>query len=245
MKIDVCFTPAELAGLELAGKTAVVIDALRATSTIVVALANGARAVYPAGSIDDAVRLIQNTGRDGALLCGERRCVRPDGFDLGNSPLEFTAERVDGKLIAFTTTNGTAALQSVSAARETLVAAYLNLGAMVEALEAEEDVVIVCAGRERRLALEDAVCAGMIVRRLRERGVALKTADGAAAAVVLARQYGDALPRLLAATAAGRQLAELGLEADVELCAELDRYTVVPRVRDRQVVSTVSEGLTA
>lgn len=240
VKIDVCFTPAELAGLDAAGSTAVVIDALRATSTITVALANGARAVYPANAIEDAVRLMQNLGRDGALLGGERRCVKPDGFDLGNSPLEYTAERVAGKMIALTTTNGTLALHAVPSAKETFVLSFLNLAAIADALvESEADnVVIVCSGRERRFAIEDAVCAGMLVRTLQDRDIEMDSGDSAVAARVLADRLGTDLETLLLDSAAGRFLVEIGMRDDVVFCAGVDTHPVVPRVRDRQVVLT-------
>src|SRR5690606_24311561 len=104
--VDVCFTPDELVSGELQGRVAVVVDVLRATSSIVEALANGARSVLPVASIEAAVRLAQNVGRDQVLLCGERRGLPIEGFDLGNSPREFTPERVAGKTLIMTTTNG-------------------------------------------------------------------------------------------------------------------------------------------
>jgi 2-phosphosulfolactate phosphatase len=238
VRLDVCFTPGEVASAELGGRVAVVLDVLRATSTIVEALANGARTVFPAPSIDEAVRLAQNIGREQVLLCGERRCLPVEGFDYGNSPRDYTAERVTGKSLVLTTTNGTPALLASSGARRTLVGSFLNLGAVVDALvEDGGPVTVICAGREKRFALEDAVCAGAIVLGLRGRlDGSLELNDAAAAAEFLARTRLPDLERLLGETAAGRQLFEVGLGEDVAYCASIDRHCVVPQYRDRQVV---------
>ena len=128
MRIDVFFTPREL-NRQLTGRVAAVIDVLRATSTIVEALANGARSVYPAATMDDAVRLAQSLGRKEVLLCGERGSRKIEGFDLGNSPLEFTREAVADKVVVMTTTNGTPALVAGSTADRCVVASFLNLSA--------------------------------------------------------------------------------------------------------------------
>lgn len=238
MRLDVYFTPGEVAAGDISDRVAVVIDVLRATSTMVEALANGARGVFPAATIDDAVRVVQNLGRETALLCGERRCLPVEGFDLGNSPAEFTAERVASKLLVMTTTNGTQAVLASNGAREILIASFLNLEAVASELAAaDDDVAIVCAGRERRFALEDAVCAGALADRLRARlGRRYHGNDAADAARTLARRRGGELETLFRHTAAGRQLVEAGLEADLAACAAIDRHAIVPRVRDRQVV---------
>lgn len=237
MMVDVCFTPDEVVPGELQGRVAVVVDVLRATSTIVEALANGARSIYPVASIDAAVRLAQNIGRDQVLLCGERRGLPIDGFDLGNSPREFTAERVAGKSLIMTTTNGTPALLATTAARSTLVASFLNLSAILSALAAEAlPVTVVCAGRERRFSLDDAVCAGAVVLGgEREVDAGRDLPDTALAAALLARERLDDLPGLFRGTAAGRQLIEAGLGEDLEFCARLDRYEIVPRFHDGQI----------
>jgi 2-phosphosulfolactate phosphatase len=237
MMVDVCFTPDEVVPSELQGRVAVVVDVLRATSTIVTALANGARSIYPVGSIDAAVRLAQNIGRDQVLLCGERRGLPIDGFDLGNSPREFTAERVAGKALVMTTTNGTPALLATTSARSTLVASFLNLGAILAALAAQElPVTVVCAGREKRFSLDDAVCAGAVVLGgAREIEPGRNLPDTAFTAALLARDRLDDLPGLFRGTAAGRQLVDVGLGEDLEYCAQLDRYDIVPRFHDGQI----------
>ena len=112
MRIDVLLTPAEAGARSLSGRIVAVIDVLRATSTIVAAMANGARAIVPVAEIEDALRLAKTHGRDNVLLCGERRSRKIEGFDLGNSPLEFTSEAVADKLVVMTTTNGTRACRT-------------------------------------------------------------------------------------------------------------------------------------
>lgn len=237
--VDVCFTPDEVVPSELQGRVAVVVDVLRATSTIVEALANGAKSVFPVASIEAAVRLAQNMGRDQVLLCGERRGLPIDGFDLGNSPGEFTPERVAGRSLIMTTTNGTPALLATASARETLVASFLNLRAVVARLaEAGEAATVICAGREKRFSLDDAVCAGAVVlgivgERSEEQSQSLP--DTAQAAALLAGARPADLKVLFQETAAGRQLIAAGLGADLEFCAQMDRHDIVPRFHNGQI----------
>jgi 2-phosphosulfolactate phosphatase len=242
VRLDVFFTPVELAGQELPERV-VVIDVLRATSTMVEALANGARAIFPVATVDDAARIAQNVGRDSVLLCGERKALPIEGFDLGNAPPEFTADQVDGKSLVMTTTNGTQALLSVAERRgvgdgersEILAGAFLNLSAVIRRLEPGAAAVIVCAGREGRFALEDAVCAGAIVRGLEASGRTPELNDAAIAARGLARRHMRDLERMLELTAAGRHLREVGRGDDLSFCASVDRTDAIPRFRDRKL----------
>lgn len=235
MKVEVRFTFPEAGFTDLTEATVVVVDVLRATSTMVEALANGARAIYPAESTDEAMRLAQSLGRDELLLCGERRGLKIEGYDLGNSPVEFTEAAVGGKRLIMNTTNGTQAFLAVEGAERVLAGSLLNLAAVVDAVARAERVVVVCAGREGLFALEDAVCAGILVRRLQAaRGDDLELGDGARAARVLCDLVQpDAA--FLADTDAGRSLARMGAEADLEWCARLDRHRVVPEMHDRMI----------
>jgi 2-phosphosulfolactate phosphatase len=230
-------TPAELPPGELDGRTVVVIDVLRATSSIVEALASGARSIYPVASVEDALRLAQALGRDDVLLCGERKCLPIDGFDLGNSPREFTPEKVSSKTLVMSTTNGTAAVSTAAAADRVLIASFLNIGAVAEELaRSDQPPIILCAGRERQFALEDAVCAGELVRRLLEDGAHdWVLNDGALAARELTRRFGvDA--EMFAITAAGQLIVDAGLGEDLAFCARHDRHSVVPVLRDRHLM---------
>jgi 2-phosphosulfolactate phosphatase len=216
----------------------VVIDVLRATSVIAQAIASGARMIYPAGSTEEAVRLGQNLDRSELILCGERGGLRIEGFDLGNSPLEFTPDAVDDRILVMATTNGTPALVAASTARRTLAASFLNLGAVADAVADEEAVTMICAGREKRFALEDAVCAGMLVDRLlKGRTKEMELNDGALASVGLAKRFGPDLDAMMRDTEAGRQLIDIGHDYDVVYCAGVDQLDVVPRLEDRRITA--------
>ena len=147
MRLDVFVTPGEIAAPALAGRTVVVLDILRATTSIVEALNAGARSVFPVGSIEEALRLANNFGRDEVLLAGERRCLPIEGFDLGNSPREFTEDRVGGKTIVMTTTNGTAAMALTVNADRVYIGALSNRSAVIDLLvQSEADPVFLCSG---------------------------------------------------------------------------------------------------
>ncbi|HSJ05229.1 MAG TPA: 2-phosphosulfolactate phosphatase [Longimicrobiales bacterium] len=226
MRVDVAFTPAEVRG-GTGGRTVVVVDVLRATSTIIHALVSGARSVLPVAGVEEAARKAEALGRDAATLCGERDTQPIRGFDLGNSPPEFTRERVGGKTLVMTTTNGTAALLEATGAARCYVGAMLNVSAVAGRLREEGgDALLLCAGREGAFAAEDALCAGRILRLLREAGAGVTGNDAAAAAWRLARTASAA--RVLERSAAGRRLKELGRGEDIAFCAREDVYTSVP-----------------
>jgi 2-phosphosulfolactate phosphatase len=235
VRVEVRFTFPEAGFTDLSEATVVVVDVLRATSTMVEALANGARAIYPSESTEEAMRLVQSLGRDDLLLCGERRGLPIEGYDLGNSPAEFAPEVIEGKRLVMNTTNGTQAFLAAEGAERVIAGAFLNLAAVTDAVAHAARVVVVCAGREGLFALEDAVCAGILVRRLEAaRGEDIELGDGARAARALCDLVQpDAA--FLADTDAGRALAKLGLEADLEWCARLDRHRVVPEMEDRMI----------
>lgn len=233
MKLDVAFTPAESRSL-IAGRAVVVIDVLRATSTIVQALANGARSVLPVAHVEDAVRKADELGRGEVVLCGERDTQPIRGFQLGNSPLEFTVERIATKPLIMTTTNGTQALLAAAGAAATYVGALLNVSAVARRLaESELDVLLMCAGREGGFALEDAICAGRIARLVRQQVAGTRGNDALVGALRLARMAPT--PRRLARTAAGRRLIELGQRDDIVFCAQEDLHDVVPALDEHRI----------
>ena len=237
MRISVHFTPEEVSPDDVSRTTAVVIDVVRATSCIVEAIANGASAIFPAVSVDEALRMRALLGRGGALLCGERKGVRIDGFDLGNSPAEFTPAAVGGMRLVMTTTNGTKAFAAAAGAKRVLAASFFNLTAVVNAVADDGEVVIICAGKEGRFSLDDTVCAGHILRGVLDRASGVVTLnDGAAAAANLAVVH-EVSGDLLAGTAAGQALVDVGLGSDLALCAEADRHQIVPMMYDRVITA--------
>jgi 2-phosphosulfolactate phosphatase len=241
VRIDVYFVPREVGERSLAGCVAAVIDVLRATSTITEAIANGARRILPASDMDDALRLAQMFGRSEVLMCGERGARKIEGFDLGNSPLEFTSEAVADKLVVMTTTNGTPALIAGSAADRCLVASFLNLSAAAaELASAGKPVVVLCSGREGRFSLDDALCAGSLIRALRGgRSTRVQLNDAALAAAALERRYRSHLAAVIGRTAAAQQIVEAGLADDIAYCLTRDRHAVVPVMSERQIIRAV------
>lgn len=225
MRVHVAFTPDEAA----AAPTGVVIDVIRATSTICQALDGGYERVLCAAEVEDARAL----GSDAVTLGGERHGVRIDGFDLGNSPREYLEPRTPG--LALSTTNGTRAIVTAAARCErVLIASLLNLGAVTEAAAAHgEDVAVFCAGVRGAFALDDAYVAGRIVE-----GLGTERSDAAEAALRLARSYATA-EEAFRASRSGRDLIESGpvLEADIPWCAREGVLEVVPRLVGMQGVA--------
>ncbi|HEX5435518.1 MAG TPA: 2-phosphosulfolactate phosphatase [Gemmatimonadaceae bacterium] len=239
MRIDVLFGPGNVVGAHVQGRVVAVIDVLRASTSIAAALANGARTVIPFERIDDVIIRAKQFERGEVRLAGERKMQPIPGFDLGNSPGAFTEEAIRGKTVLMTTTNGTAALHAVQGARDVVVAAYVNFSAVCALLRTaargETDVVLVCAGHEGQFALEDASCAGRYASAVLDGLSCVELGDGAAACVVLDQQYGDHLDRLFADSEHGRALQDAGFAADLECCAAVDAYPVIPVYRDRQL----------
>jgi 2-phosphosulfolactate phosphatase len=218
VRVHVAFTPGE----QTAASIGIVVDVLRATSTMTQALAAGYRRVLCCAEIEDARALAESEGP--AKLAGERRLEHIEGFDFGNSPRELAGEPAAETLI-LTTTNGTRLLVAAAARFErVLVGSLLNLDAVAAAArESGEDVAVLCAGVLGELALDDAYCAGRIVAALGG-----ERADSAEAAVRLAASYPDALAGLGASRSASN-LRRHGLEDDIEWCARESVLDVVPR----------------
>jgi 2-phosphosulfolactate phosphatase len=241
MRIDVIFSPAGVSAADVQGKSVVVIDVLRASTTIAVALANGAKAVLPAASTEEALRIAQNLEKGDTVLAGERKAQRIPGFALGNSPSEFTPEAVQGKTVVLATTNGTVALVGVQGAKQALVASAVNFAVVVEKCRevvAEEDgLMIVCAGSERQFALEDAYTAGRIAKALLPEGGLrrVKVNDGALAALEIARHYGERWLRAFRASSHGQELSHLGYREDVRLAAVENSHPILPLYADRRI----------
>ncbi|MEO7456656.1 MAG: 2-phosphosulfolactate phosphatase [Gemmatimonadaceae bacterium] len=239
MRIDVVYGVPQLAPQDVQGRVVAVIDVLRASTTIATALSNGARAIIPVESPDDAVTRSKQLERGAYKLAGERRMLKMEGFDLGNSPLEHTREAVEGKTIVLNTTNGTKALLAVQGARDVVVASYVNLTAVSamlrSALRGGADITLVCAGHERQFALEDAACAGRYVHSVSKRLTGVEINDAGFAASLIDKKYGDNLMRLFNTAVHGRALAAAGFGEDLSACAAVDSTPVIPIYQDRQI----------
>ena len=240
MRVDVTFTPAGLSHATVQGRTVFVIDILRATTTMCAAMSNGAKAIIPVSSTEEALRLAQTIGSKDVLLSGERNCVRIPGFHLGNSPLEMKAEVVRGKTLILTTSNGTKALLACHGAGAIFLAAAVNLSAAAErgreAMEANQRVLIVCAGRTGGFALDDAYCAGRLAAALLGGTKPRKGLnDAALASLALVRRYGDNWNRPLRSSRSGRELLKLGFAEDITDAGRLDAYPVSLQFHERRV----------
>lgn len=236
MRIDTYFTVDEVEPATLEGATVVVVDIVRATTTLVEALANGARGIYPTASTEDAVKLAHSLGREDTLLCGERKGSKVEGFDLGNSPREFTPDVVAGKRLVMSTTNGTRALTLGQHGSRLVPCAFTNLGAVAKSVSGSARIVIICAGREGRFSMDDALCAGHLVRRiLGDAEGELNDASRAARALAGFRKPSR---KFFEQTDGGRALVEIGLGDDLDICAEVDRHGVVAEMRNQTIVLT-------
>ncbi len=213
---------------------AVVIDVLRATTTMTAALAAGCRFILPAAEVEQAVDLARPYRGGEALLCGERGGVKVEGFDLGNSPLEYTEETVRDRAIILTTTNGTRALAAVRDYRPVHLGSFLNLAALGRELATADRVTIVCSGNAGRLSIEDLACAGSLVRQLEPAGPELT--DTARLAALLFRSVRARLRSFVAASDHGRALAALGFASDIDFALRLDSLALLPRLEDGRVV---------
>jgi 2-phosphosulfolactate phosphatase len=237
--LDVYLLPSLVEPQSIAGRTAVVIDVLRATTTVVYALAGGAAEVRVCQEVDEARRLAADY--PGAVLAGERGGLPIPGFHLGNSPLEFTPATVGRKTVLFTTTNGTRAMARCRGARRVLLAAFINFSAICRELSEElaspssRGAAIVCAGTDGEVTREDTLLAGAIVDDLATHsGLNLALNDQAEIAADAWRSCRadlgghDPLGRALRASRGGRNLIEIGLENDIAIAAEIDKFDLVP-----------------
>lgn len=241
--VTVHFLPAAFEPSALQGSVAIVLDVLRATTTIVQALAAGAARVIATETIGEARERFAALPEGTALLGGERGGVRIEGFTLGNSPLEYTPEVVTGKTICLTTTNGTRALARCRDAQHVLVGAFSNLRAVVAAAgDSGRPVHIVCAGTDGHVTAEDVLCAGAIATELEnEHPDAMVLDDSARVASAFWQTVspGPPLREAMRGSRGGVNLVELGYDRDIDRCAEIDRCDLVPEFSiDRVIVPT-------
>ncbi len=216
---------------DLAGHVVVAVDVLRATTTIIHALANGALEVQPVLTVEEARS--RTAGWPGALLGGERGGKQIEGFHLGNSPAEYTPEKVRDRTLVFTTTNGTRALQHSRKATKILVGAFVNFTAICRELQGVEKVAVVCAGTDRQITREDVLFAGAVTDELcRSGGYELNDQAEIAAdawrTAVRQMTEGSSLATLLRGSLGARNLIEIGQERDIEIAAQIDKFDIVP-----------------
>ncbi|MBN2425492.1 MAG: 2-phosphosulfolactate phosphatase [Calditrichaceae bacterium] len=241
MTIDVLFSPVDYP--DFVGKTAVIIDVLRASTTITTALDNGALSVTPVISVDEALKM--RSPDEKVLLCGERGGLKPEGFDLGNSPFEYTADRVAHRNLVFTTTNGTKALSKAEKAEPVYIGCFRNMPAVTElVLKENRDTILLCAGTDGLFSYEDAFCAGLMIKELEEKSNSFLSLSDAALfagnAVLVSgfnkQQSIQSLTNILISTLHGRRLSNLGFAGDIEFCAAIGATSTVPRLKAGKLI---------
>jgi 2-phosphosulfolactate phosphatase len=215
----------------LAGGVAVVIDVLRATTTIIHALAAGCTAVRPCAEVHEAQKLADSLHAGKVLLGGERGGRPLPGFDLGNSPKEYTAKTCRGTTLVLTTTNGTRALLRAAEAERVLLAGFINYSAVCEQLQQDaRPIHIVCAGTDGEVTLEDTLLAGALIDFLCE-VVEVKLNDSARLAWDCFENHGRVLQGALEISRGGANLLALGYDDDITAAAQVDQFALVPELR--------------
>ncbi len=246
-QIAVHYLPHFVAESDLAGSTVIVVDLLRASTTICQALAGGAKCVVPSLEVDEtfakaADHVNKHDSRDKILLGGERDGQIIKGFDLGNSPLDYTAEQVFGQTVLFTTTNGTKALAHARLAERTLIGAAVNRQAVANAVAGAPQLNILCAGTNGKVTREDILAAGAIASQIKadatDEPFSNEWCDAACrewqelltTASALGRTPNEQFAIELRDTLGGKNLLALGYDRDLPFCAQLDTHDVVPEL---------------
>jgi len=234
MHIDVQFFPFPPSPHLLSDRTIVVIDVLRATSVMVYAMAHGAKEIVPVKTVEEAFQLAKTFVRNTTLLGGERESNRIEGFDLGNSPGEYTSEKVAGKRLILTTTNGTRAFHSVSSAAEILVGSFFNVTATAHrCLEGERDLLLFPSGDEGNFSLEDTVCGGMVIDRIVKKVKKPVTlTDTSHSAHILFQRFQANLVEAFYLSSHGKDLVDRGHGEDLPYCAQVDITNMVPAFKE-------------
>ncbi|MGB7572624.1 MAG: 2-phosphosulfolactate phosphatase [Thermodesulfobacteriota bacterium] len=230
MEIDIQLLPSPLDSDTLIDRTVVVIDVLRATSVMVQAISQGAIEILPLASAEEAFQMAKVFPPGSILLGGERESRQVPGFDLGNSPKEYVAERVRGKKLILATTNGTKAFHLVSFGKEILVGSFFNIGAAARrCLESDRDLLIFLSGDEGDFSLEDTICGGMLIELITRKGKkSISLTDASYSAQILYQRFKDNLLGAFHLSHHGKELINRGFEDDLVYCAQIDITRLVP-----------------
>jgi 2-phosphosulfolactate phosphatase len=233
-QLNVCLTPLLIPLYNVEDHIVVIIDIFRATSSICYGIENGAEAIIPVSEIEEC----EAYRHHGHLLAAERNGEVVTGFDFGNSPFSYTKEKVAGKTIVLTTTNGTQALHLSRSAKKIVIGSFLNLTALCNWLEIQnESILLVCAGWKNNFNLEDTLFAGAVVEQLKATG--LKLDDAAIAANDLYQAGKNDINAYLKKTSHSERLKKLGIEKDIEFCLQVDITTAIPVLDGERLIKLV------
>ena len=237
--IEVCFSPALINLFDCTDSIVVIIDVLRATSSICVAFAHGAECIIPLATIEESF-VYQ---KQGYLAAGERNGEMIEGFDMGNSPFSFMEDRIKGSKIALTTTNGTQAINAVKNAHQIVIGSFLNLNALCNWLtDQNKNVMVLCSGFKNKFNLEDTLCAGAIVHKLRPTNNLTIDCDSALASEYLYLKAKDDLFEFLKNSSHRKRLHKLHIDSDIKYCLTPDYCKVIPIMKDG-VLYNYKEGI--
>jgi 2-phosphosulfolactate phosphatase len=237
--LEVCLTPALLPLFNIEGSIVVVIDIFRATSSICYGIENGADAIIPVAEVEECAAY-REKGLD-YLLAAERDGKVVDGFDFGNSPFSYTKEKVGGKTVVLTTTNGTHALHMSIKAKRIVIGSFLNLTSLCNWLKLQhEDILLVCAGWKNNFNLEDTLFAGAVAEQLKTE--TYQWDDAAIAANDLYQQAKDNLNGYLKKTSHSERLKQLGIEQDIAFCLNVDITTAIPVLDGDKLVKLINDA---
>lgn len=236
MKIDVVISADYIREDIIKDKVVVVIDMLRATSVITTAIMNGCREVIPLLTVEEAFHMRDVLGKEDCILGGERRAVKIDGFDLSNSPLEYTREKVEGKIVIITTTNGTRALTNCTSAYRIFVGCMLNARSIAnKLLELNRDVVIVNAGTNGQFSIDDYICTGFIIKEITKGSNKLDLTDISLTALKLYEDYPVVLEYISNAKHYNVMI-NLGLKEDINYCVQKNITKIVPEYTKGHII---------
>ncbi|HUH19973.1 2-phosphosulfolactate phosphatase [Albibacterium sp.] len=234
--ISVCLSPAMLPLHKLDGKIAVIIDIFRASSSICYGIHNKAKAIIPVSTIEECL----SHKNEEYLLAAERDGCVVEGFDFGNSPFSYTTEKIDGKTIVLTTTNGTRSIRLSMDAKEVVLGSFLNLTALCNWLTKQsESVVLVCAGWKDNFCLEDTLFAGAVVEKL-QHDYEIHD-DGAVASLDLYQLAKSDLGGYLKKSSHRERLKKLNIEKDVDFCLKIDLIDTIPILKDGKLIKLMDE----
>jgi 2-phosphosulfolactate phosphatase len=232
-KLDVCLTPALIPLYNVEDYIVVVIDIFRATSSICYGIENGAEAIIPVSEVEECAAY-REKGFD-YLLAAERNGEVVEGFDFGNSPFSYTAEKVAGKTVVLTTTNGTHALHLSRKAKKIVIGSFINLTALCNWLKVQqENILLVCAGWKNNFNLEDTLFAGAVIEQLKTSGFVLD--DPSIAANDLFQLGKNNIGQYLSKTSHGERLKKLGIEKDIAFCLQIDLTTAIPILEGEKLI---------
>lgn len=230
--IEVCLSPDLIHLFELAGKTVVVVDILRATSCMTTAFAHDIHSMKPVATLEECKALKQ----EGYYIAAERGGQKVEGFDIGNSPFSYMEPILEGQKVAVTTTNGTLAITKSVTANNVLIGSFLNISAVAKkVIDLGQDLIIHCAGWKGRVNAEDTLFAGALIELLLD---SFKmAADDASVAYALFQHHKNNMLEYVSQSSHAQRLQGFGIKKDIEFCLEIDKYAVVPYLKNGSIIS--------